>query len=103
MHVAWKQRITAFPGNDTGIFDAFEKLFMAHGGPPDFALFSRTTENFENEVFLLSPASAAWAPLLGGDWAEATDFAEYRWIHLIGHDGIGRRLGLESGTGKVGD
>jgi hypothetical protein len=97
--MGWKQCTTAFPG-DLGIQEAFETLFFALGAPLGMALFSRTTEDFKNEIFLLTPDAAKHSDLLPGEWADAGDPSEHGWSLLVGGDDPLNRFGLQTPGGK---
>ena len=55
--MTWKQCITEVDDPD-GIQDSFEALFLAHGGPRDWALFERISEDRTVNVYLLTPVAA---------------------------------------------
>jgi transcriptional regulator with XRE-family HTH domain len=92
--VGWSQCATPFPGDFAGIRDVFEKLFMARGGPPEMALFSRTDRTGNHEIFLLSPAATILRTSLRGDWVPAQNPSLFGWALLVGHHDAHHRLGV---------
>lgn len=92
----WKQRVTKFPG-DWSIQDRFADLMIATNASADFALFSRTSEDFESEIFLLSPAAAVWADRLGGEWVDAPDALEHKWKVAAASTNTEEHFGIKLG------
>jgi hypothetical protein len=86
----WLQTIVPFPGAQSHIFERFERLFMTANTPKDAALFSRTTDDIRQTIFLLTPGAAAFALAIPGhDWFPCDDPRAHRWTLLIGHsDGL---------------
>jgi hypothetical protein len=93
--MGWKQCTTALP-DDLAIQDSFEALFFALGAPLGMALFSRTTDDFKNEIFLLTPDAAKHSGALPGEWADAGDPSEHGWSLLVGGDDPLKRFGLQT-------
>ena len=94
----WMTCVVPFPGLKEGIQDKFETVFMALGAPRDMALFSRTTPDFSQEVFLVSPAAAAH-PLVRAlaDWLPEPDPFAHKWAGLVFEGDAPRRLGITLG------
>ncbi len=92
----WKQRVTKFPGNAEGIFERFEALFMAAGAPKEMALFSRTSSDFEHEIYLLSPAASRFASAIGGDWTDCDPFGK-GWTICIANGDVRETFGISVG------
>lgn len=93
----WKQLTTPFPGNAEQIQERFEKLFISLGAPEDVALFCRTSPDFKNEIFLVTPAASALTSALGGTWDDVDPFNE-RWTLLVANGAPHKRLGLPIGA-----
>lgn len=93
----WLQCVTPFPG-DFSIQDRFDQLFMAYGSPEDCALLCRTTDDFESEVFLLTPPAARFASMLPGTWEDAGDPTKYGWSLLVAAGDPFKRFGLSTPT-----
>jgi hypothetical protein len=93
----WKQCVTAYPGNFAGIQDTFETLFLAQGAPDNMALFSRTSDDFEHEIFLVSPAAAALTDYLEGEWTDAPDALDHVWSLLIANGNVSEKFGIRIG------
>lgn len=91
------QRVTKFPGVEEQIQERFEELFITLGGPQDMALFSRTTPDFQGEVFLLTPAAAKLASALGGSWEQVDPFA-HKWVLLVASGDVQERFGIQLGS-----
>jgi hypothetical protein len=91
----WLQCVEPFPGNHA-IFDQFEILFIGAGAPANCALFSRQSNDLKEHIYLLTPAAAAWASLLPGQWTDAGDPREHRWTGLIMHSDAAGWFGLET-------
>jgi hypothetical protein len=95
----WKQCITGFPGNFKGIQDRFDAIFMALVAPKEMALFSRTSEDFEHEIFLLTPAAARLADQLEGDWVDVSDedVKRHKWTLLVAATDVEAQFGITLG------
>lgn len=65
--------------------------------PADCALFSRTSDDFESEIFLLSPSAAKWADALGGVWVDAPEALQHRWSILVAAGDVQKVLGINIG------
>jgi hypothetical protein len=91
----WKQCTTKFPG-DPRIPDEFETLFTAHGAPEVMALFARTSDDFKNKIFLLSPDAAKYSAALPGEWVDAGDPTEHEWSLVVSRGDLFKRFGLRS-------
>lgn len=74
---------------------------MALKAPTEFALFYRTSDNYKNEIFLLSPgASRLAASLGGGTWTDAGDPRAFGWSLLVGHADAFNQFGLTPSSRK---
>jgi hypothetical protein len=91
--MAWLKCVQPFPG-DNRVFERFEALFMAMGGPREAALFGRTSDDYREHTYLISPDAAKWAPALTGEWVDAGEFRNVGWGLLIGHHDVRERLGV---------
>lgn len=94
--MGWKQCATAFPGDFEGIQDRFTTLFMALGAPKTMALFSRTSKDFEQEIFLLTPDAAQHSNALRGEWTDVEDPTEHGWSLLVGNGDPFTMFGLKT-------
>ena len=90
----WLQKAVPYPGDIDGVEKRFEQLFKEGGAPADHALFTRTSIDGNSEIYLLTPAAAAWAPRIGGGWTPAEDPNRFGWGLLVGADDAFRRFGL---------
>ncbi len=94
--IGWAQCETPYPGDFRGIQEPFEALFTAARGPSDMALFSRTSDGRESEIFLLSPAAAKIRSALAGRWGPAVTPSLFGWTLLVGNADAYRRFGIHS-------
>jgi hypothetical protein len=96
MMSGWKQRVTKFPGNADGIFERFEELFLRAGAPMEMALLSRTSNDFEHEIYLLSPAASRVAEVIGGEWTDCNPF-DNKWTVCIANGNVEETFGISIG------
>ena len=100
--MTWRQCITEVDDPD-GVRDRFEALFMAHGGPRDWALFGRLSEDRTANIYLLTPIAAENEDSLTGVWMDCDDPAQFGWALCIGqHDALAR-FDLQTETEKNTD
>lgn len=97
--IGWKQCAFPFPGDPAGVQNAFERLFMEGGAPQDAALFARTSDDFEQEIYLASPAARRFLSGLSGEWVDAVNPSLFRWSLLVGHSRAPEWLGIRLGIG----
>jgi hypothetical protein len=64
----WMKCDVSIPETQSGIFNAFEKVFMENNAPLDAALFYRAGDA-QASTFLLSPNAARFIRSLPGRWA----------------------------------
>jgi hypothetical protein len=93
--IGWKQCTTPFPG-DFKVREMFDVLFVALGAPEGVALFSRTTADSKNTIFLLTPDAAKHSDTLPGKWTDAGDPSEHGWSLLVGGNDPHKRFGLRN-------
>lgn len=53
----------------------------------DMALFSRTSDDFQDEIYLLSPATTRFSDGLGGEWTDCNPF-ENKWAACIANGDV---------------
>ena len=93
--MCWKQCTTPFL-SDLGIQEEFDTLFFALGAPEGMALFCRTSDNFKNNIFLLTPDAAKYSDGLPGEWVDAGDPSVHGWSLLVGSHDPHKRFGLQT-------
>jgi hypothetical protein len=80
----WMKCDVSAPDIQSGIFDAFEKVFIANKAPADAALFHRANGS-QTSTFLLSPGAVRFASSLPGRWQSCDRPVTNRWSLSIGH------------------
>jgi len=57
------------------------------------ALFSRTSDDFQHEIYLLSPATTGFSDGLGGEWTDCNPF-ENKWAVCMANGDVKETFGI---------
>lgn len=98
----WKQCKIANGVDYLPFFNAMEQIMVESGGPKDFALLARRTDEPGVEVLALSPVAAKFGHLLQNSvWEDLPNPQDYGWSILIADASVHERFGLR--RPKFGD
>jgi hypothetical protein len=98
---SWMKCDVSLPEIQSGIFNAFEKVFTENNAPPEAALFYRAADA-QTSTFLLSPGAARFAPSLPGRWQSCERPTSNKWSLSIGHHDALAKSRLDFGDGDRG-
>ena len=91
----WKQTKIARWADYSAFQEALAQIMVSSGGPKDFALLIRHTEDPGVEILALSPQAAKFGYLLQDSvWVDLLNPQDFGWTTLIADGSLYERHGL---------